>query len=182
MSYQDLHTVIVEVAGEQDAKIDTSTHGDLAHVQVQHGPAWVTCRSVETVACHAYAWATAQNEATGYLPEHLPAKKTTPRRDVAAVIIRQHGYIHPLVYQSMTSRDRNTEVEDRYLEVIVGALRTRVYDLAAARTLNQLWARAVWTAKALWADNPQIDRVQVGKLLHTRGLPAIAQEGLPPAP
>lgn len=64
--------------------------------------------------------------------------------------------------------------------MIVGSLRIRVSDLAVATSLAEIWARASWTAQAIWSTSLRIDRIKVAKATRRRGLPGIAQEGLPP--
>ena len=82
---------------------------------------------------YAYAWSTARAEAAGYLPRevHLqPLELAT----AATVIVRHHGYTQPAVDRSIDKTP--------HLEVIVGSLRVRAYDILAVETYSQAWHRA----------------------------------------
>lgn len=174
--FQSITTVVVAVAGQQAENIATCTKRDHAHIQVQSGPAWVTCIDVNAVASHAYAWGTARDEARQYLPHTADLAPERPQL-VASAILRHVGFAEPQVYRSITEDDRP------YLEVIVGSLRTRVFDQAAAESLAQTWARALTMAPPIWATNPPIiDTTATGHLMGRRGHAPIARQGLPPQP
>ncbi|WP_153506427.1 hypothetical protein [Cumulibacter manganitolerans] len=171
--FQNITTVIVEVAGAQDENVVTST-GRSGSVQVQSGSVWITCLDLPALTAHAYAWATARAEAAGYLPH---TASITPLRHSSepTLILRQTGYAQPQVYASC---DRHTDAP--YLEVIVASIRTRVYDRAAADSIEQAWARALLLAKPVFATAPpRLDPARADQLA---GRQAIRRPGPPPAP
>lgn len=172
MSQQHVTTVVTTVIGQQPETVSSST-GSTPHVEVKTGTVWLTCLDIHAVAAHAYAWSTAEADAIGYLP-HLAHINRSPRQPAATVVLRQVGFVQPQVFRS---RD-----DDPYLEVIVGALRTRAYDQAAVVSIAQAWARALATARTVWSQSPtEIDAVRVQNFIRERGLPEITQPGLPPA-
>ena len=91
------------------------------------------------------------------------------------MILRHIGFTAPQVYRTVD--------EHPYLEVIVGSLRTRVYDQAAAESIAQSWDRALVLARAIWGEHaPVIHAAAAGKVVAGRvGLP-MARPGLPPQP
>ena len=172
--FQNITTVIAEVAGQQAESIVTST-GRAGSVQVQTGSVWITCLDLGAVTAHAYAWATARADAAEYLPA---ATNVAPlrRSSEPTLILRQTGYAQPQVYRS---RDKHTDAP--YLEVIVAAMRTRVYDRAAAASIEQAWARALLMARPVFAAaSPRLDPARGDQLTGRRQ--AIRRPGPPPAP
>ncbi|PRZ34797.1 hypothetical protein CLV47_12329 [Antricoccus suffuscus] len=171
---QIITNVTLSAAGEQPANISSHDGPDTGHVQVQVHGCWVTALDLDAVISHAYAWSTARAEAVGYLPQKVhvePLQLPT----AATVIVRHVGYTQPQVYLSADDRP--------HLEVIVGSLRVRAYDLLAVETYSQAWDRAVAIARTIWRGTPpRIDPDAVTKVLAQRGQPAIARDGLPPNP
>lgn len=166
--------VLVTIAGQQDEHISMTHRYGAAHVQAQSGAAWVTCQDINAVTAHAYAWATAESEAAGHLPPLLESAHPQPLRTLASLILRHKGWVQPSVVRSIDEQDRP------YLEVAVGALWTRAYDLAAVTSTAQTWARALVTAQSIWAPGPnRVDPAAVNALMGRRGAPPIAR---PPRP
>ena len=168
-------TVTLRAAGEQPAHVSSNEQtGGNAHVEVQIHGCRVTALDLDAVIAHAYAWSTARADAAGYLPReaHLqPLELPT----AATVIVRHNRYTQPAVYRS---------IEDRpHLEVIVGALRVRAYDILAVETSSQAWDRAAALARTIWRDIPQrLDADAVAAVMERRGQPAITRTGPPPRP
>ena len=101
--FQNITTVIAEVAGQQDENIVTSKSREGGTVQVQSGSIWITCLDLAAVTAHAYAWATARADAAEYLP-HTADITSLRRSSEPTLILRQTGYAQP-VWRQVPARE-----------------------------------------------------------------------------
>ena len=165
--------VTTTVAGAQDGAVDARfADSENRHIQVQVGPAWVTCFDPQAILSHMEGW-NAARDTLDWLPAEFDGRQGDPRM-IGSAIIRARGPVRPAIYEA---RDDNAP----YVEVRVGTLRTRAYDQAAVTSIADTWNRAASLAMALWRPRADmIDSPAVAEMIHRTGTKAIRHRGLPP--